>query len=274
MRYFCTVSDKNYLSKGIALYDSLNSANREFILFYLCLDDITYNFLEKKNYTGLMPYNLKHIKAPPKNKFSNHTDFCYSMASYFTNWLMENVPRESIAYLDSDLYFYQDYECIFDEIKNKSIGIIEHRIPTYANVGKYNVGIVYFRNDRYGNKCLKRWRDLLLNPDNKYVPEYGNCGDQKYLELFPKWYKSKVHIINCGHGAWWNNRFYRFDKQDIIWNGKRQKLIFMHYSKFELNGTTYKHNEMTAMPNELKEYYDHYYKIIKDNESMLRNDSV
>jgi len=274
MRHFCTVSDKNYLSKGIALNGALCVANDNFILHYLCLDNYTYQLLSQKQFLGIIPYNLKMIGAPPKKKFRTHTNFCYAMASYFTNWIMENVELEDISYLDSDLYFYDDYECIFDEIKNKSIGIIEHRIPNYDNVGKYNVGIVYFKNNRYGKRCLKRWRDLLLDPENKYAKKYGTCGDQKYLELFEKWYKTKVHIINCGHGAWWNNRFYKFDKQDIIWNGERQKLIFMHFSKFELNGTTYKHNEMVAMSNELKPYYDHYYKIIKENESMLRNDSV
>jgi len=278
MRHFCTISDKNYLAKGMALHRSLcitnNITNSDFILHYLCLDNYTYKLLSQKQFYGRKPYKLKDIGAPSKKKFSTYTEFCYTMASYFTNWIMENINPPDISYLDADLYFYQDYECIFDEIKNKSIGIIEHRIPVYSNVGKYNVGIVYFKNDRYGKMCLKRWRDLLLNPKNKYAKEYGCCGDQKYLELFVKWYKSKVHIINCGHGAWWNNRFYKFDEPDIIWNEKRQKLIFIHFSKFELNGTTYKHNEMVAMSNELKKYYDNYYKIIKNNEHLLRNDSI
>jgi len=263
MRNFCTLSDKNYLLKGLALYRSLTNVNTDFILHYLCLDDYSYKFLSKNKYTGIKAYNLKMIKATPEENFDTHTDFCYSMTPYFTNWIMENVEPESISYLDSDLYFYHNYECIFDEIRDKSIGLIEHRIPTYDNVGKYNVGIVYFKNDQWGKMCLKRWKDLLLNPDNEYAEEYGTAGDQAYLQLFEIWCKNEVHIINCGHGAWWNNRLYTFDGEDIIWNGQRQKLIFIHFSKFELNGETYTHNEMVAMQPKLKEYYDNYEKELR-----------
>lgn len=44
MRYFCTLSDKNYLKKGVALINSLTRvSSEEFILYYLCLDSDTYS---------------------------------------------------------------------------------------------------------------------------------------------------------------------------------------------------------------------------------------
>ena len=46
----CTLSDYNYLLKGLVLYDSLEKHNKEdFRLYYLCLDQKTYDKLKELN---------------------------------------------------------------------------------------------------------------------------------------------------------------------------------------------------------------------------------
>ena len=48
MKNFCTLSDYNYLPLGLSLYESLKKTTKGgFNLYYLCLDDKTFDTLEK-----------------------------------------------------------------------------------------------------------------------------------------------------------------------------------------------------------------------------------
>ena len=264
VRHFTTTCDINYLSQGLALYHSLMRVNPDFHLFWLCVDDKCYDALKKLDYVNI----TLHKAAPlfPGNGFS-HKEYCWSLASRYTWWILKQYDFESIAYLDADLYFYQDYEHIFKEIGDKSIGLVEHRIPTYEKVGKYNVGFIYFRNDVAGRECLNSWQRLVGDKGNEYFEEYGSCGDQKYLEIFEQWHPLKVHIIESGHMAWWNSRYYDFKGDSIVYNGERQLLIYAHYSHFKLTGSGYTHDEMIPLEDvkwrRLKQYYDQYAKEVR-----------
>ena len=46
---YCTYFDKNYLSRGLALYNSLLRNHKlKFHLYIVAFDKFTYNFLKKK----------------------------------------------------------------------------------------------------------------------------------------------------------------------------------------------------------------------------------
>ena len=46
----CTLSDKNYFRYGLAMHDSLlEQCEQDFTLYYLCLDDETYDTLKEMN---------------------------------------------------------------------------------------------------------------------------------------------------------------------------------------------------------------------------------
>jgi hypothetical protein len=268
MRHFTTVCDSNYLAQGLALYLSLMKVNPDFILFWLCIDQKAYEIVSKLNLKNV----ILDIAEPffPVNGF-NHKEYCWSLASRYTDFIFKLHGMPNIVYLDADLYFYQDYEHIYKEIGDKSIGIIEHRIPNYKTVGKYNVAFNYFKNDEPGKECLNTWQRLASDKNNEYFKEYGSCGDQKYLELFMKWYPLDVHIIDCGHGAWWNNRSNRFYDECVIYDGKDKKLIFMHYSHFNLTKDGYTHDEMKEMSPRLREYYDNYEKEVRKCEQQIQS---
>ena len=165
--------------------------------------------------------------------------YIWGLSAYFSNYIMSNCNVENLMYVDSDIYFYNNIKYVLDEINNKSIGIIRHRISPhfqkiYGDVGEYNVGIVFFKNSDSGKECLKKWRSWVYNQNNEYYKEYGTIGDQKYLELFPILFPEQTHIIdNIGHGAPWNLFYYDFENENfIIWEGKRQIFVFNHYSRF------------------------------------------
>lgn len=255
MRCYCTLSDKDYLVYGLALYNSLSNVTRRdsFCLYYLCLDTDCFNKLthikEKFKLTNLFIINLSELEKDKelhkaKDKINadagrpGKSHYCWLLASYFCDYLLNThiKDRKEIMYVDSDIYFYKSPEIIFDEIGSKSVGIIKHRHNEVGDIdGAYNVGIIYFKNCDKGREVLKWWRDGVLY--EKY-PEYATCGDQKYLEGFiPNFGEENICVIDetVGHGAPWNFRLYRYPRINAIeYDGKEQPLIFNHFSRIQI----------------------------------------
>ena len=244
MRNYCTLSDKKYLKQGMALIKSLSVASsEEFKIYYLCLDKETYEKVSK--YSCVVAISLSNVEnsRPEILKYKErkaYNEYCWSLASTFSRYLLEEELAESVMYVDSDIYFYQDPIIIFEELGDKSIGIIRHRHNTSDSPdGEFNVGIIYFKNDDSGLGCLRWWNDCLLNESR---PDLSTCGDQKYLEEFPKMYDVAVLDKTFAHGAPWNYRLYVYDNfhkdGTVVWGDKVQPFVFNHFSRFSLDHPT------------------------------------
>lgn len=306
IKNFCSIADKNYLNKLLTLYYSLiETQDQDFILHALCLDDFTFSFFKKKNLKKInfisindlenSDFALKNFKTsntPSREAFSNassqkkdpkYIQFCWALAPYICWHLLENMKLENILYIDSDLFFYKDVEKIYEEVGEKSIGIIRHRIDYIASAGEYNVGIVLFKNDYFGKICAKWWKDVLLNPNNQYAAEYGVCGDQKYLELFiPLFGEKNVCVIDetIGHLAPWSVTFHQYKNEKIVWNGNEQDLFFFHYAHFVPDFTknqyksSYNNEWIWGVPEKtssfIKRLYDDYFLASKNAELEIK----
>ena len=275
-----TVSDYNYLTKGIALYESLLNSSDDFMLHYLCIDDKSYNKLTEYNFEKLRVYNINDLLNSDNNLLylsnSDYRYFCWSLASYFTNNLMNKLDSPLI-YIDSDIYFHQSINDLYSLMSEKSVGIFKHRqFLTERPEGAYNVGVCYFNNDIVGKHLLNWWADAVLN---KKYPNLATCGDQKYLDAFPTMCPDDLFFdeSNIGHGAPWLWQLYDLSEfknsGDIIWNGNKQRLYFTHFSQFIYNDNDYvpsvMHHIYTSlnMYNEiegLKIIYDEYYNRLKE----------
>lgn len=242
MKHICTVSDIKYLHQGLALYNSLKKTSSDFKLHYLCLCDKSYSIISKIDNTNIKAYHIKHLLAIDEQlvalQKSNYSYFCWSLASYFSNELL--VDFDSILYVDSDIYFHKDVQLIYNEIGDRDVGIFRHRMfPLHItrSEGKYNVGVVYFKNSEEGRKTLSWWSDAVLN---KKYPQLATCGDQKYLDAFPELCKNIYIDENIGHGAPWQWQVYELlDNGKLQWEGQTQELVFTHFSTFALTATSY-----------------------------------
>ncbi len=249
-RRYCTLSDKNYLKFGKALIDSLISHSTEdFVLYYLCLDEETFESLTDYN-SKVVPVRLSDVENSNQDlvNFKNrkpYNQFCWSLASCFSYYLLKEKQLDDILYIDSDIYFYQDPKLIFDEVGEKSVGIIRHRHNTNLSVdGEYNVGTVYFRNSDLGIKTLKNWMECVILETR---PDLATCGDQKYLELFELICGGPFNELcvidkTIAHGAPWNFRLYVYDyyNQDgtVVWGDRKQPLVFNHFSRVGFDSET------------------------------------
>ncbi len=234
MRNYVTLFDRNYLAKGLALYQSLQAQSSEdFRLYIVPLDDFTRKYLEYQRDKFVIPkavildWNFLLGSIPEKPKPYNF----FLLASEVTLTLMKML-RQPISYVDSDIYFFSDPKAIFDEIGNKDVAIVPHRFPPHdfarlSPNGLYNVSFVYFNNTNAGITTLVWW-----NESCRAKCDAESCGDQLYLNEFPGMLGNKLCVLsNIGIGAGpWNT--YTYDVQEgPTLNGT--PLVFYHYHEFK-----------------------------------------
>ena len=289
-----TVTDSHYLAKALTLYESLKKTQKsDFNLSIVCLDEKTNQIVQEINEPTItaLPVSLLEednfeIKAarftnPSREAISNaesqnkdprYVQFCWALASYSCWYILHRQKKDHVFYLDADLFFYEDMTEILEEINDKSIGIVRHRIDYLPDSGEFNVGLVYFKNDYHGRRCSDWWKRMLLNPNNPFYAGYGQCGDQKYLELFPLIFGSdNVCIIDdkIGHLAPWSATFHKYKEESIIWEDREQKLFFFHFAHFvpdfasKSYKTSYKGEWIWGDPEKydtrLRDLYDEYF---------------
>lgn len=248
---FCTLFDSNYLSRGIALYRSLEKHCDNFHLFIFAFDSRTYQILKKlnlKNATIISLTEFEDEKLLQVKPTRSVAEYCWTSTSSTILYVLENFNVDNCTYVDADVYFYSSPKPIFDELGNNSILITEHRYsPEYnkeLKAGKYCVQFVTFKKDEHGLKALKWWRDRCLEWCYARY-EDGKFGDQLYLDDWTERFKG-VHVMqHLGGGlAAWNVQQYEFKKENgkifgkEISTGKNFEVIFyhFHYLKFFKDG--------------------------------------
>src|SRR5205085_895938 len=100
--------------------------------------------------------------------------------------------------------------------------------------GIFNVGLLVFRGDANGLRCLNWWRERCLEWC-KTLPEGDRFGDQKYLDWWPADFPGVAVAGNPGIGiAPWNVMNYQVSANGgkILVDG--QPMIFYHFHNFSL----------------------------------------
>lgn len=251
MYNFCTLFDKNFLTRGLALCESLLKFCPDFKIWMLCMDAESYEMLKKLNLDKIIPLKLEEIEDKGLLSVKNTrttSEYCWMMSSSLPLYILEKIGVDMITYLDADLYFFQPPNAIYDEFADNSIMIIPHWFPEKnksqeKTSGIYNVGMLIFRNDKNGLECLRWWKERCIEWCYAYY-EDGKLGDQMYLNVWPKKFNEICVLQNRGANvASWNIKGYSFfKKQNKLWlkvleNKKEFPLIFYHYHglKFFLN---------------------------------------
>jgi hypothetical protein len=251
MYNFCTLFDTYYLSRGLALYYSLEKNCDNFHLFIFAFNDKCYEVLKKINLPKATVISLKEFEDEELLKVKptrNIAEYCWTSTSSTILYVLEKYKVESCTYLDADLFFYSSPKPIFDEMADASILITEHRYsPRYnkeIKSGKYCVQFVTFKNDESGLKALRWWRERCIEWCYDRF-EDGKFGDQLYLDDWTERFEG-VHVLQHPGGglAAWNVQQYDFKKENGILfgiekiSGKKFEVIFyhFHYLRFYKNG--------------------------------------
>ena len=246
MMIFCTLFDSNYLDKGILLYRSLKDTCSEFKLYVLAMDDQCKKVLEDYNYHDVHVIHLDgfihsfHLGEVYKTR--SRGEFCWTCTAFLVGYVLDYCKENICTYIDADMYFYSDPQCLIDEMDNKTVQIVEHRFDSSINgkvaeldSGKYCVQFNTFKNTKDSIELLHWWQECCFNSCTKMTGEDAIFGDQGYLE---KWGElSNVSILkNLGGGvAPWNINQYKIQSNEngIVLREKRTgkdfRLVFYHF---------------------------------------------
>lgn len=239
MYYFCTYFDRNYLDRGLALYNSLIKHCSPFELWILCMDDDSYRILSKMHLTmvnliqlSTLEDNDRELLAAKENR--SLIEYYFTCTPALPLYLLEkNKQIDIITYLDADLYLFSSIEPLFTEMNSGSILIIGHRFPEILIeneiYGKYNVGLLSFRRDKNGIKCLTRWREQCIEWCYDRI-EGNKFADQKYLDTWEEDFSGVIVLKNKGIGtAPWNILNYHFQAENDIVYVDEDPLAAYHF---------------------------------------------
>lgn len=249
-RVYCTYFDHNYLSRGLALYHSLQRHAAGSRLWVLCLSEACYRALVALDLPHLVPRRLADFEAADPEVAATRSkrsliEYYFTCSPAWVLFVLNSEPdAEWVTYLDSDLFFFASPEPIYAEMQDAAFGIIPHhftkRMASMRRFGIYNVGWVSVRRCDEGIAALRWWRERCIEWCHDFV-EGDRFADQRYLDRLPELFPN-VHVIqNLGANlAPWN-----FADLCVEWRDgsvlveERYPLLFFHFHGVKRSGRHY-----------------------------------
>lgn len=244
MQKFCTLFNSFYLSRGLAMYNSLLSHTADFHLYIFAFDDACYEILfrlQLSNATiiSLSEFETEELLAIKDTRTAG--EYCWTCTPSILWHCIHTYNLDHCTYVDADLMFFSDPVVLTQEMGSKSVLITEHRYSAdydqSALSGIYCVQFLTVKNTLQGLLVLDWWRKAcLVWCYNRF--EDGKFGDQKYLDDWTTRFKD-IHVLkHLGGGlAPWNAKEYQFDKTDEkVWvksvHSEKTPLVFYHFHDF------------------------------------------
>ncbi|AOM77686.1 glycosyl transferase [Pedobacter steynii] len=285
MLNFCTLFNTTYLSRGLAMYHSLEKHCADFHLYIFAFDQHCFEALSK--------LALAHVTVVSLKEFENENllaaksertaqEYCWTCGSSTIKHCIDTFNLDHCTYVDADLLFFKDPQILIDEMGEKSVLITEHRYtPAHDQAsasGIYCVQFMTFKNTEEGMSVLNWWVNACLEwCFNRY--EDNKFGDQKYLDDWTERFDC-VHVLkHLGGGvAPWNIQQYAFKTRSgksvgIELSGKQDfDLVFYHYHGFSyFLKTSYMltHKRYCLNRNQIKHIYKPYVKALSAAEQQI-----
>ena len=133
MLHFATLFDINYLSRGLALIDSLSKhSSQSYKLFVLSLDEKVAAYFNDKNTYPVHIIRLHEIEAHfpelvEAKKNRSTVEYYFTLSPYLPLYILETFCEvDQITTMDADLYFFDDPALIFNKYPDASVLITPH----------------------------------------------------------------------------------------------------------------------------------------------------
>lgn len=212
---FCTIITADYQHFARAIYDVLASHRHDTTFYVLTVDNpmpsstdsgicwITYQTLQQA-----LPDDCKKIEHYQPDAGST---FRWALKPVFLKYLLTHQKLDKVAYVDPDIYFYENPFFLFDELQTSDVLITPHwrskdpktdpvNFNSLFTGGLFNAG--FFACNKRSSDILDWWLDLCAYRMEK---ENGFYVDQGYLNLFPIYYPDRVKIVQhrgCNVSNW------------------------------------------------------------------------
>ena len=192
---FVTFFDKNYISRGLVLIDSIKEKCIEFKVFIVALDTVVLNyFSSKEDNITLISIEEIEIFFPELEEIKKERkliEYYFTLSPLIPLYVLKKYDVDHICSLDADIKFYSSPKTIFSYLENHSIIITPHKFSSenkkMEQYGKFNVSFQIFKNNELGLNCLKKWKEQCLEwCMDEYDFKNHRYADQKYLDKWPE----------------------------------------------------------------------------------------
>lgn len=269
-----TIITKDYGHYALALHDSLTQFDKS---VHFCV------FISN----GVLPKNIeRELRSRPhiilffsddftedialqlKSKYADiyHDAYRWGMKPILLNKLLQ-IGYDQAIYVDSDIYFFNDYKFLFQELESKKILLSPHwrsscpieDLPNFKlNFldGIYNGGFVGASNG--AEPILLYWAELCLFAC-KVDRGNGFYVDQRYLDILPTRFEGVGHIIHKGcNVANWNQidckRVLQEDGTVLI--NSVMPIVFIHFTNSFFKGVYLEPKKDSVLKPYLEAYRD------------------
>jgi hypothetical protein len=230
--HFVTIFDFNFLPQGLSLYQSLENNTNDFILWIVCIDQETMNFLTFYNKPYIKLILLKNLETDELRSVKSmrkKVEYYWTLTPFCPFWIFQaDSMIDRVTYLDADMFFFKDPKIVIDkfEASGKSVLLTDHsydiEYDLSAYSGKYCVQFITF-NRKNGLDVLHWWQNQCVNwcfarfEDNKF-------GDQKYIEKFEELFPDQIYVApedDLFMAPWNARRFHKIDPVAFHFHGLR-----------------------------------------------------
>jgi len=245
---FCTIITADYLPYVFVLNESLLQFNESIRLNVLISDKPENAFDASNPFDNIRFYFAENVcregigkKIKEKYQETSMDCFRWSVKPVFMRHLLEEGGYEKVIYIDSDIYFYNDYHFLFDELDQSNILLTPHwcssdpRAEFYNFINLYTAGLYnagFVGVNRHAGDALDWWAgacEFICVKD----PSKGQFNDQAHLNILPVYF-DKVKVLKhrgCNVAGWNRIECRRVKGADNnVWINGDTPIIFIHYS--------------------------------------------
>lgn len=228
MLEYCTLFDANYLTQGLALYESIDTHHRDYRLHVLALCGKSSAVLKRLGLPNVTLYTVAEVETLAlRNMRSRLSNFEYACALKPNFMLRALHDAEYVAYVDADSYFFNTGWLVIGPLRDGSapVAITPHRFaPAYEHFiknGIFNAGLIYAT--RAGIPCLEDWNHRCI------TERKGLMTDQRLLNDWPKQWGAYIIEHKGFNLAPWNQIQYTYDMRRGIPYVNSQPLVLYHF---------------------------------------------
>ena len=239
MHLYCTLFDRNYVARGLALHASLLRHRKAFRLVVLCLDEPVFDILtalalqntELVSLSSLEESDPELVRTRPQRTAVEYYFTCKPALLKFMARKYTDAQR--MTYLDSDLFYFSDPGPLELEYAGSAVALTPHRFPPRLaeldNRGRFNAGWISVSCGEEGRRFIDWWRARCIEWCRWEVLE-DRYGDQKYLDRVPMLFSDVTILDHVGANlAPWNldGLDIRRTEDGVVVEGK--PLVFFHF---------------------------------------------
>lgn len=245
MKSFCTIVTADFFPYCTALLRSLKKFDDRAELYVLVVDVEGLSRVNVPEGIHLVfLHDLKEFELVGQlyDKYAhiNYDHFRWSLKPVFIAYVLQHYC-EKVLYVDSDIYFFNDYSFLFDELDHHSVLLTPHWYTPWPlknqeafiqllTTGIFNAGFIGCR--REGLPAMRWWAEAChfrMGHSNEFLVH----DDQKYLDLVPILFENTKIIKHKGCNLMSGNyeeRPRKFSNGKVLIGGG-DPVIFIHFNR-------------------------------------------